>query len=232
MPNKVLKLQVLKPNQMRIYTDEQGKVFLQQDLDHAPVSEEAAGGIKTFMALCDKQQKAWEETKKSIRKSSLYYDAKKKWWQLPEESIKEPCNDKQNSSLCHIIYKENGQNKEFWVDSASGFTYRHRPILRKRGFVELLYDGDVVYILNIREERFMPYRNWEIRADERICTIGNKLYLNEEKGVSSYRIKKRSDDFRMFVLENRYSNNNPNTIEFDEFIIINETGKKLEIKKL
>lgn len=232
MPNKVLQLQAVKPNQMRIYKDEQGKVFLQQDLDHAPVSEEAAGGIKTFMALCDKQQKAWEETQKSIRKSSLYYDAKKKWWQLPEGSIKEPCNDKQISSLCHIIYQENGQNKEFWVDSASGFTYRHRPILRKRGFVELLYDGEVVYILNIPEERFMPYRNWEIRADERICTIGNKLYLNEEKGVSSYRIKKRSDDFRMFVLENRYSNNNPNTIEFDEFIIINETGKKLEIKPL
>ena len=232
MPDKVLRLQAVKPNQMRIYTDEQGKVFLQQDLDHAPVSEEAAGGIKTFMALCDKQQKAWEETKKSIRKSSLYYDAKKKWWQLPEESIKEPCDDKQNSTIYHITYKENGQNKEFWMDETSGFTYRHRPILRKRGFVELLYDGDVVYILNILEERFMPYRNWEIRADERICTIGNKLYLNEEKGVSSYRIKKRSDDFRMFVVEDRYSNNNPNTIEFDEFIIINETGKKLEIKPL
>ena len=84
----------------------------------------------------------------------------------------------------------------------------------------------MVYILNIHEERFMPYRNWEIRADERICTIGNKLYFNEEKDASSYRIKKRSDDFRMFVVEERY----PNTIEFDEFIIINEAGKKLEIK--
>ena len=144
MPDKVLRLQAVKPNQMRIYTDEQGKVFLQQDLDHAPVSEEAAGGIKRFMALCDKEKKAWEETQKSIRKSSLNYDAKKKWWQLPEGSIKEPCNDKQISSLCHIIYQENEQNKEFWVDNASGFTYRHRPILRKRGFVELLYDGDVV----------------------------------------------------------------------------------------
>ena len=232
MPDKVLRLHAVKPNQMRIYTDEQGKVFLQQDLDHAPVSEEEAGGIKTFMALCDKEKKAWEETQKSIRKSSLNYDAKKKWWQLPEESIKEPCDDKQNSTIYHITYNENGQDKEFWVDSASGFTYRHRPILRKRGFVELLYDGEVAYIRNIREERFMPYRNWEIRADERICTIGNKLYLNEEKGVSSYRIKKRSDDFRMFVVEDRYSNNNPNTIEFDEFIIINKTGKKLEIKKL
>ena len=197
MPDKVLQLQAVKPNLARIYKDEQGKVFLQQDPDHAPICEEEAGGRKAFMTLCDKEQKAWEETKKSIRKSSLKYDAKKGWWQLPEGSI-----------------------------------YRHRPVLRKRGFVELLYDGDVVYILNIREERFMPYRNWEIRADERICAIGNKLYFCEEKDMGSYRIKKRSDDFRMFVVEERYPNHNPNTLEFEEFIIINEAGKKLELKTL
>ena len=179
--------------------------------------------------------------KKSIRKSTLKYDAKKGWWQLPEGSIKELYDlqwdttspkRQQDSSIYHIIYNENGKNKEFWIDSTSGFIYRHRPVLRKRGFVELLYDGDVVYILNIREERFMPYRNWEIRADERICAIGNKLYFSEEKDMGSYRIKKRSDDFRMFVVEERYPNHNPNTTEFDEFIIINEAGKKLELKTL
>lgn len=232
LSDKVLQLQAVKPNLARIYKDEQGKVFLQQDPDHAPVSEEDAGGRKAFMTLCDKEQKAWEETKKSIRKSTLKYDHIKKWWQLPEGSIKELYDEKRTPNLYHIVYKENGQSKEFWVDRASGFTYRHRPILRKRGFVELLYDGEVVYILNIREERFMPYRNWEIRADERICTIGNKLYFSDQKDASSYRIKKRSDDFRMFVVEERYPNHNPNTIEFDEFIIINEAGRKLEIKTL
>ena len=232
MPDKVLQLQAVKPSLARIYKDEQGKVFLQQDSDHAPVSEEEAGGRKAFMALCDKGQKAWEEMKKRIRKSSLKYDTKKRWWQLPEGSIREQYDEKRNPNLYHIIYKENGEGKEFWVDETSGFTYRHRPMLCKRGFVELLYDGDVVYILNIHEERFMPYRNWEIRADNRICTIGNKLYFNEEKDVRSYRIKKRSDDFRMFVVEERYPNYNPNTIEFDEFIIINEARKKLEIKIL
>ena len=232
MPDKVLQLQAVKPSLARIYKDEQGKVYLQQDPDHAPVSEEEAGGRKVFMALCDKEQKAWEEMKKRIRKSSLKYDTKKRWWQLPEGSIREQYDEKRNPNLYHIIYKENGEGKEFWVDETSGFTYRHRPMLCKRGFVELLRDGDVVYILNIHEERFMPYRNWEIRADNRICTIGNKLYFNEEKDVRSYRIKKRSDDFRMFVVEERYPNYNPNTIEFDEFIIINEAGKKLEIKIL
>ena len=242
MSDKVLQLQAVKPNLARIYKDEQGKVYLQQDPDHAPISEEEAGGRKAFMALCDKEQKAWEETKKSIRKSTLKYDAKKGWWQLPEGSEKVPYDlqwdtasskRQQGPSIYHITYKENGEDKEFWVDATSGFTYRHRPVLRKRGFVELLYDGEVVYILNIREERFMPYRNWEIRADERICAIGNKLYFSDQKDESSYRIKRRSDDFRMFVVEERYSNHNtPNTIEFDEFIIINEAGKKLELKTL
>ena len=93
MPDKVLQLQAVKPNLVRIYKDEQGKVYLQQDPDHAPVSEEEAGGRKVFMALCDKEQKAWEEMKKRIRKSSLKYDTKKRWWQLPEGSIREPTNE-------------------------------------------------------------------------------------------------------------------------------------------
>ena len=83
-----------------------------------------------------------------------------------------------------------------------------------------------------RYYHFMPYRNWEIRADGSICVIGNKLYLGEEKDGCSYRIKRRSDDFRMFVVEKRSSNSGGNKIGFDEFMIINEAGKGLEIKTL
>ena len=238
MPDKVLQLQTVKHSLVRVYKDEQGKVFLQQDPDHAPVSEEEAGGRESFMTLCDMEQRGWEDIKKNTRQSFLNYDVKKKRWQLPVGSIMEQYDEKRSPNLFHIIYNEKGgellshgeNRKEFWVDSTSGFTYRHRPVMCKRGFVELLFDGDVAYIQNIREERFMPYRNWEIRADERICVIGNKLYFNEEKDARCYRIKKRSDDFRMFVVEERYPNYNPNTLEFDEFVIINESGKKLEIK--
>ena len=143
----------------------------------------------------------------------------------------EPCDDEGNDSLYHIIFKADGERNEFWVDAASGFTYRHRPVIRKRGFVELLYDGEVIYLLNIREERFMPYRNWEIRADERICTIGNKLYFSQQKDEGCYRIKRRSDDFRMFVVEERCQNENPNQPAFDEFMIINKAGRQLEIAR-
>ena len=186
MPDKVLQLQAVRQKYMRIYKDEQGVVFVQQDLDHAPVSEVEAGGRKTFMALCSRERQAWEEMVTSIGRCSLKWDDKKGWWEIPE------------------------------------------GMLRKRGFVELLQDGDVVYVLNIREERFMPYHNWEIRADERICTIGNKLYFCKEKDEMGYRIKKRSDDFRMFVVEERCRNDN---MTCNEWMIINETGRELEIKK-
>ena len=232
LPGRVLQLQSVKSNLVRIYKDEWGKVFLQQDLDHAPVCEEEVGGRKVFMASCDGELVAWEVLKRGICESSLKYDDVKGWWQMPEGCVKEVCERLPGLSLYHIIYRENGECRELWVDGESGFAYRHRPVLRKRGFVELLYDGEVVYVLNIREERFMPYRNWEIRADGSICVIGNKLYLGEEKDGCSYRIKRRSDDFRMFVVEKRASNGGGNKIGFDEFMMINEAGKSLEIKTL
>ena len=186
MPDKVLQLQAVRQKHMRTYKDEQGVVFVQQDLDHAPVSEVEAGGRKAFMALCSRERQAWEEMVTSIGRCTLKWDDKTGWWKI-----------------------------------AGG-------LLRKRGFVELLQDGEVVYVLNIREERFMPYHNWEIRADERICTIGNKLYFCKEKDEMGYRIKKRSDDFRMFVVEERCRNDN---MTCNEWMIINETGRELEIKK-
>ena len=187
MPDKVLQLQAVRQKYMRTYKDEQGVVCVQQDLDHAPVSEVEAGGRKAFMALCSRERQAWEEMVTSIGRCTLKWDDKKGWWEIPE------------------------------------------GMLRKRGFVELLQDGDVVYVLNIREERFMPYHNWEIRADERICTIGNKLYFCKEKDEMGYRIKKRSDDFRMFVVEERCRNDN---MTCNEWMIINETGRELEIMSM
>ena len=71
MPDRVLRLQSVSPNQARTYKDEHGTVSLQQDLDHTPVSEQEAGGRKRFMNMCDKQQQAWEEMKRGIRMNTL-----------------------------------------------------------------------------------------------------------------------------------------------------------------
>ena len=227
--DRVLHLQSVRPNHARIYKDEQGHVFLQQDPDHAPVSEDEAGGSEAFMALCDRQQRAWAETKRGIGRTSLPYDAQTQWWQLPAGSVKTLYDDRHGASIYRIDYTAQGERRALWVDEASGMTYRHRPAICRRGFVDLLCDGATVYVLNIREERYVPYRNWEIRADERICTIGNKLYFSNEKDAGSYRIKKRSDDFRMFVVEERGLRTALDQTENAAFMVINKAGQELEI---
>ena len=103
-------------------------------------------------------------------------------------------------------------------------------VLYNRGFVKLVYDGDLVYIMNIHEERFIAYHNWEIRADDGICTIGNKLYLKSDKDGKALWIRKRSGDFQMFVV------NGPIVEDYARYraqiMIINKYGKDVEMKHI
>ena len=225
-PHRVLQLQCVKPNQVRIYHDEHGMVFLQQDLDHAPVSEAEAGGQQRFMAHCDEARKVWLETVQGVRSRFIQPDFVRGVWMLPEQATVE-----HDGKFCHIRYTDHGEPKEMWADWDTGFIFLHRPVVKRRGFVELCCDGEEVYIQNIRSERFMPYHNWEIRADDRICTIGNKLYFSEIKEEGAYLIKKRSDDFRMFVVEESYPDTPAGSKAYGEFMIINKAGQQLEIAR-
>ena len=224
-PTAVYQLQEVEANQVRIYKDEHGKVFLQQDLDHAPICEEEAGSRKAFMARCDSEQKSWQTLQQQVRVRFLSPGKGKFRWLLPKGATKE-----QEGDFYHIRYKEQEERKEFWVDWATGFMFQQCPVILKRGFVKLLFDGDITFVLNINEERFMPYHNWEIRADDNLCVIGNKLYLAERNDKSAYRIKRRSDDFRMFVVESKFQKDKSGPIAYRDLTIINKSGKKLEIR--
>ena len=135
-------------------------------------------------------------------------------------------------SIRHKGHGENGGSKVFWVDWATGFVLHKRPVLRKRGFVELLYEGEVVFILNIHEERFIPYHNWEIRADERICTIGNKMYFSHNKNGTALRIKKRSGDFQMFVVQEAFDMEKFKAGTLRDLMVINKWGAELEMREI
>src|SRR5574344_70458 len=193
-PDKVYELQEVMENGMRVYKDEDGKTFFQQDPDCPLVNEEKAGGKKAFMALCDKRKKEWEEKVMERRRDGFIN-----------------------------------------INGETVFKYEHRPVERTRGFVNLVYDGDLVYITNIHEERFIAYHNWEIRADDGICTIGNKLYLKRNKDGKALWIMKRSGDFQMFVVNEPMmvedSQKRPLTIDV-QMMIINKYGKEIEKKRI
>ena len=192
-PDKVYELQEVMANGMRIYKDENGKTFFQQDLDCPLVSKEEAGGKKAFMELCDKRLEEWKAKVLERRREGFIN-----------------------------------------INGKTEFKYELRPVVRNRGFVKLVYDGDLVYITNIYEERFIAYHNWEIRADDGICTIGNKLYLRSNKDGRALRIRKRSGDFQMFVVnepvEGGYGKKP--TLYDGQMMIINKYGKEVEKKQM
>ncbi len=235
-PHKVLRLLSVEADQTRMYEDEEGNVFLQQDLDHAPVCVGSEAESMAFKAQCEEAQRTWSELTQSER-LFLKKDNVRGGWLLPEgwEKKREIINGKESGRFFRITCQGDGAsggNKVFWVDWTTGFVLHKRPVLRKRGFVELLYEGEVVFILNIHEERFIPYHNWEIRADERICTIGNKMYFSNNKNGTALRIKKRSGDFQMFVVQEAFDMEKFKAGTLRNLMVINKWGAELEMREI
>ena len=207
---------------MRVYKDEEGKTFFQQDLDSPLVSKEEAGGKEAFMALCDEKREAWKaKVWERRREGFVHVDAATGKWCL------DGAQAEKDGEFYRIVKRER------WFDGNTGFIYEHRPIVRYRGFVKLLYDGELVYIMNIHEERFIAYHNWEIRADDGICTIGNKLYLKSDKDGKALWIRKRSGDFQMFVVnEPMVEEERKKPLMFDaQMMIVNKYGQEIEMKR-
>ena len=222
-PDKVYELQEVMAGGMRVYKDEKGKTFFQQDLDSPLVSKEEAGGKKAFMVLCDARTEEWKaKVCESRRNCFVHVDATTGAWCLDGGQAEK------DGEFYRIV------DRECWFDGNTGFVYHHRPVVRYRGFVKLVYDGDLVYIMNIHEERFIAYHNWEIRADDGICTIGNKLYLKRNKDGKALWIRKRSGDFQMFVVNEPVmvedSQKRPLTMDV-QMMIINKCGKEVEKKQ-
>ena len=78
----------------------------------------------------------------------------------------------------------------------------------------------------------MPHRNWEIRADERLCVIGDKLYLKERRDEPAMRIVQRSGDFVMFVVQAPPSPNRKEGSAPERYIVINQPDRELEIRMM
>ena len=223
-PDKVYELQEVMAGGMRVYKDEKGKTFFQQDPDSPLVSKEEAGGKKAFMVLCDARKEEWKaKVWESRRNCFVHVDATTGAWCLDGGQAEK------DGEFYRIV------DRECWFDGNTGFIYHHRPVVRYRGFVKLVYDDDMVYIMNILEERFIAYHNWEIRADDGICTIGNKLYFKSDKDGKALWIRKRSGDFQMFVVDEPImvedSCKRPLIVDA-QIMIINKYGKDIEMKRI
>ena len=99
------------------------------------------------------------------------------------------------------------------------YVYQQKPDTLWRGCVELLRDDGLLYVRNIEGQAGYAYPNYAIRADNRICIIGNILYLKKYGTFHSFKIKKKREDLTVFMVKDVVTN----------YMIVNKPGQDLEM---
>lgn len=73
-----------------------------------------------------------------------------------------------------------------------------RSVLFRRGYLNILKEGDWCFVRNIPGLRNRPLRQWEIVADDNLCVIKNKYLIEKSEPDQWYKICRRTDDFTYF----------------------------------
>ena len=224
-PDQVFRLLEVMPNGVRLYEDELGKWLVQRDLDHALVDYDAVGDWKEFMAACEAECRE-EDMRRSTYKHWKVMEPEKDFLHsvFPRDTVFKWLS----GNVCEVQYVEKGARQVCWVDEETGYRHDQRPYVFRRGFLSLLREGNWVFVRNIREEAGRPYRNWQVRCDRECCTVGDSFYFADRLNSPPFRIKKRSEDFRLFVLEADCLAKDYNQAE-EDLMVINQPGKPLEL---
>ena len=73
-----------------------------------------------------------------------------------------------------------------------------RPVLFRRGYLNILKEGDWCFVRNIPGLRNRPLRQWEFVADDNLCVIKNTYLIEKSEPDQWYKICRRTDDFSYF----------------------------------
>ena len=73
-----------------------------------------------------------------------------------------------------------------------------RSVLFRRGYLNILKEGDWCFVRNIPGLRNRPLRQWEIVADDNLCVIKNTYLIEKSEPDQWYKICRRTDDFSYF----------------------------------
>lgn len=199
MPDSVFELEKRLKSGLRIFHDENGVCFIQETPDHPIRMMNHREELDQWIASWDLAAEKWDwEIEQMIRERTERY-----------ERIMARLQKKEGSNVTYlesdIAYIASDQGQELWIDRRTGFVHYAQPILFKRGFLELLQEGEMFFVRNVRDAACYPYMNYMIAADDEICVIGDRLYVRKEYCMGSYKVKYRSDDFTYFRTgTNRY----------------------------
>ncbi|MCF2658952.1 DEAD/DEAH box helicase [Parabacteroides distasonis] len=207
-PDSIFKMEKRLPSGIRIFQSATGIRCLQETPDH-PVR------VVQHQTEQDQWVEAWEMAlEKGNREiDRLVQERKARYHRIMKEVH-------QKGSL-KITYLEGDiarvcseEGRLCWIDRRTGFVHDSQPRLFKRGFLELLQEGEMLFVRNVRDATCYPYPSYRVSADDEVCIIGDRLFLRQECCMGSYKVKYRSDDFTYFRTgTNRYQRDYETDVE-------------------
>ena len=213
-PTQVYRWMETLPNGLRLFHDEQGRVFMQQDSDH-PLVAEGEVSREEMNRRCNEEVLRVNRINSASELSTSLAWIKSYPIMITEETLDE-------EKLQRVLFADRKMKckTERWLDMKSDGVYAEKPDVVKRGWVELLRVDGLLYVRNIQGFAGFAFPNHAIRADERLCLIGNQLYLRRSGVMDSFTIVRKSEDLTLFIVDRLYN----------RYMIINKPGKELEIQ--
>ena len=194
-PNKVYLYKEGEGNS-RLYIDENEQYYVQKNigsqLEKVDSREELAG-----VAQRDKEER--KESLEKLKNSYKHYEYYPVDNLYPVKKYLGTAKDTITIEKDGIWHVEDAQvNESYWVDPVTYRKHYTRPVLFKRGYLNILREGDWCYVRNIPGLRNRPLRQWEIVADDNLCVIKNTYLIEKSEPDQWYKICKRTDDFTYF----------------------------------
>ena len=185
----------------RLYIDEAGLYYIQKNAGSRLVKVDSPEELAVF-AENDRQER--EKAAELLRSTYAHYE----FYPLddfgPSRQLhgSNKYNDKimiEQDGIWHI--ENDWHHESYWVDPVTRRKHYTRPSLCRRGFVNILKEGDWCYIRNIPGLKYRPLRQWEIVADDNICVVDNEFLFVREEPRIWFKICIRTDDFTCFVVK-------------------------------
>ena len=196
-PNKVYLYKEGEGNS-RLYVDDDGRYFAQENIGSQLVEVNSTEELAEF-AEKDKQER--ENDAEALKNAYPHYEF------YPVDKVKFPMQIRRNTKCENKIriekdgiwhVEDDWYHESYWVDPITHRKHYTRPVLFKRGYLNILKEGDWCYVRNIPGLRNRPLRQWEIVADDNICVINNKYLIEKSEPDQWYKICRRTDDFSYF----------------------------------
>ena len=211
-PVRVYRLEETHQNGLRVFRDDWGNVYLQQDPDH-PLVPETDVSREEMMSCCNEGLLRLRRIKDDDRNNTYAALISKYPVMILGETLSE-----EKLQRITVADRKMRARAERWLDLKTNCIYSKKPEIIKRGWVELAQMNGLLYVRNIHGLAGRACPNYAIRVDERLCVIDNMLVLRN-RGVSVvYKIVKKSEDMTMFIADNL----------FNRYMIINKPGMELE----